>query len=220
VLFLFHRTSIRIIMPVPSSDARAEVLHPASLPPHRTSVRFWRKWHRWIGFPAGIFLVFAAVTGVLVACVEFFGADERLREATRDLISPVTVSSVVGPAGAAIARAMTSAATIAPNAPIDKIEMQFKGDNPTVTVFTGKPTGGEDRKLVFNARTGALEANETYADKPFLYRLHSGEAFGDGGLVVAMFWGAALAVLGTTGLYIYWTMRGHRRLQGIRRVFW
>ena len=29
---------------------------------------------------------------------------------------------------------------------------------------------------------------DAYADKPFLNRLHSGEAFGDGGLVVAMFW--------------------------------
>jgi hypothetical protein len=42
---------------------------------------------------------------------------------------------------------------------------------------------------VLDARTGALLSNEAYADKPLLYRLHSGEAFGDGGLVVAMFWG-------------------------------
>jgi hypothetical protein len=32
-----------------------------------------------------------------------------------------------------------------------------------VTVFTGKPTGGEDRKLVFSATTGALVANEVSA---------------------------------------------------------
>jgi hypothetical protein len=50
--------------------------------------RFWRKWHRWIGFPAAIFLVFAAVTGVLVAVTEFFGEEERLREATRNLVGP------------------------------------------------------------------------------------------------------------------------------------
>ena len=42
----------------------------------------------------------------------------------------------------------------------------------------------------------------------------------DGGLVVAMFWGAALAVVGTTGLIIYWTMRGHRHLAGVKRIFW
>jgi uncharacterized iron-regulated membrane protein len=28
--------------------------------------RTWRKWHRWIGFPAALFLLFAAVTGFLL----------------------------------------------------------------------------------------------------------------------------------------------------------
>ncbi|HEY9225458.1 MAG TPA: PepSY-associated TM helix domain-containing protein [Gemmatimonadaceae bacterium] len=182
--------------------------------------RSWRQWHRWVAFPAALFLIFAGTTGVLVAATEFWGEDEALREATRDLVSPVTVASPAAAWSDPIAKALAGAATIAPNAPIDKIQTQFKGSTPTITVFTGKPTGGEDRKLVFNANTGALVSNESYADKPFLYRLHSGEAFGDGGLVVAMFWGVALVFLGTTGLVIYWTMRGHRELTGIKRVFW
>ena len=151
---------------------------------------------------------------------EFFGEEERLREATRALVSPVTVGSGPGPWTAPIARAVVGAARISPNAPIDRITVQLKGPAPTVTVFTGFPAGGEDRKLVFNATSGELVSNEAYADKPFLYRLHSGEAFGDGGLVVAMFWGTALAVLSVTGLIIYWTMRGRRHRTGIRRVFW
>ena len=182
--------------------------------------RLWRQLHRWVGFPASIFLIFAAITGVLVAITEFFGEDEALREATRNLVSPVSVASPPEAWSAPIGRAITGAASVAPNAPIDKIETQFKGPSPTITIFTGKLTGGEDRKLVFNANTGALVANETYADKPFLYRLHSGEAFGDGGLVIAMFWGTALAILGATGLVIYWSMRGKRELTGIKRIFW
>ena len=182
--------------------------------------RSWRQWHRWIGFPAAIFLVFAAVTGVLVAITEFFGEEERLREATRELVSPVTVASAPDAWSGPIARAMAGAARVSPNAPVDRITMQFKGPAPTVTVFTGRPGGGEDRKLVFSATSGELVSDEAYADKPFLYRLHSGEAFGDGGLVFAMFWGAALAVLGVTGLTIYWSMRGKRERTGISRVFW
>jgi uncharacterized iron-regulated membrane protein len=182
--------------------------------------RFWRQWHRWIGFPSAIFLIFAAFTGVGVAITEFFGEEEQLREATRNLVSPVTDTSPQDAWSAPIARAMATAARMSPNSPVDKIEVQFKGSAPTVTVFTGKPTGGEDRKLVFRATSGELVSNETYADKPFLYRLHSGEAFGDGGLVVAMFWGTALFILGVTGLIIYWTMRGHRHRVGVRRVFW
>ncbi len=97
--------------------------------------------------------------------------------------------------------------------------MQLKGPKPTVTIFTGKPTGGEDRKFVFDGRTGALLSEEAYADKPFLYRLHSGEAFGDGGLVVAMLWGLTLIVLTLTGLIIYLKLR-RPGLTGIRKVFW
>ncbi len=179
---------------------------------------WWRKWHRWIGFVAAVFLLFASVTGVLVAMTEFFGADETRREATRDLISEVKTSSDAAAWAGPLQRAIATAAAQAPGAPIDKVVIQYKGE-PTVDVFLGKPTGGEDRRLVFNARTGALLSVESYVDKPFLYRLHSGEAFGDGGLVVAMFWGALLACLSVSGFLIYFTMR-RRNPVGIKNIFW
>lgn len=184
------------------------------------NVSFWRKWHRWIGFPAALFLLFAATTGFILAFTEFFGADEALREATRDQVSPVNVTSPAPTLSDPLLRAIESAKAISANAPIDKIAMQFKGETPTVTIFTGKPTGGEDRKLVFNATTGALIANEVYADKPFLNRLHSGEAFGDGGLVGAMLWAIALIILTISGITIYYSMRGKRELTGIKKIFW
>ena len=34
------------------------------------------------------------------------------------------------------------------------------------------------RRLIFDARTGALDRTEAYVDKPLLHRIHSGEAFG------------------------------------------
>ena len=48
---------------------------------------------------------------------------------------------------------MTVAHERAPGAPIDKITAQFKGDQPTVTIYLGKPGGGEDRLMAFDART-------------------------------------------------------------------
>ncbi len=182
-------------------------------------VRPLRQWHRWIGFPAALFLIFAAVTGFLVAFTEFFGEEERLREESRDMTSPVHVGADAGAWYGPVARAIAGVGNVAPNAPIDRITIQFKGKIPTVALFTGKAGGGEDRKFVFDT-TGKLLTTEAYADKPFLYRLHSGEAFGDGGLVVAMFWALALAIMGVTGLLIYWTMRGKRELTGIKRIFW
>ena len=198
---------------------------PARRPDPRTrlpvaiNLGFWRKWHRWIGFPAAIFLLFAATTGVLVAFTEFFGEEEALRERTRDMVSPVTVASAPTEWSEPIGRAIATAAARSSNAPIDRLELQFKGPNPAVTMFTGKPTGGEDRKLVFDARTGLLLSDETYADKPFLYRLHSGEVFGDGGLVVAMMWGLTLIVLTVTGLLIYFKLY-RPGAKGLKKVFW
>lgn len=184
-----------------------------------TNLVFWRKWHRWIGFPAALFLLWAGSTGVVVAFTEFFGEDEALREATRDLVSPVNVASPTAQWSDPIARAIATAASKSANAPIDKIEVQFKGENPTVTLFTGKPTGGEDRKYVVDAKTGQLVKDEAYADKPLLYRLHSGEAFGDGGLVVSMLWGLTLVVLTITGIIIYLKLR-RPGATGLKKVFW
>jgi len=183
------------------------------------NLAFWRKWHRWIGFPAALFLLFAACTGLIVAFTEFFGEQEALREATRDLVSPVTLASPPANWSDPIARAVAATAAVAGHAPIDKITIQFKGEHPIVEIFTGKPTGGEDRQFVVDAKTGALVRTDAYADKPFINRLHSGEAFGDGGLVVAMFWALSLIVLTLTGLIIYFKMMPRVR-RGIQKVFW
>jgi uncharacterized iron-regulated membrane protein len=185
----------------------------------RVNPAFLRKWHRWVGFPAALFLLFAAVTGVLVAFTEFFGEEEALREATRALVSPVTIRSAAASCTEPLQKAFATAVMEAGDSPVDKVTIQFRGDHPTVTIFTGKITGGEDRKLVFDAKTGALLSNGAYSDKPFLYRVHSGEAFGDGGLVFAMLWGCALVVITISGMLIYFRMR-KPNAAGLKRVFW
>jgi hypothetical protein len=127
------------------------------------------------------------VTGFIVASTEFFGEAEALREATRDLTSPVSRHRPHRH-GRIRSRSTGGGAAARAGAPIDKITAQFKGDQPTVTVYLGKPGGGEDRDFVFDAKTGALIREDAYADKPIFNRIHSGEWFGDGGLVFAMFW--------------------------------
>ena len=108
------------------------------------NLAFWRKWHRWIGFPAVLFLLWAAATGVLVAFTEFFGEEEALREATRDLISPVTVSSAQTEWSEPIARAFATTATQSKGAPVDKLEVQFKGPRPTITSAPSTATYGSN----------------------------------------------------------------------------
>lgn len=180
---------------------------------------FWRRWHRWIGFVGALFLMFAAVTGVLVAFTEFFGEEEALREATRDLVSPVATSGDAAAWQGPLAAAMATAAREAPGAPVDRVAIGFKGDAPTIDVFLGKPGGGEDRRLVIDARSGRLLRTDAYVDKPVLNRIHSGEFFGDGGLVFAMLWGLALVALSVSGIVIYFAMR-RRNPVGLQKVFW
>jgi uncharacterized iron-regulated membrane protein len=178
---------------------------------------FWRRWHRWIGLPAAVFLLFVSATGFLLAATEFFGEAEALREATRDLVSAYPAARPE-PIAQAVTRALQAVQSAAPGSPVDKVDIQLKGATPTISVFTGKPTGGEDRRFVIDATTGVVLKTEGYEDKPFLHRLHSGEAFGDGGLVAAMLWAIALCALTISGTVILWRMR-RKDVTGWRRYF-
>jgi uncharacterized iron-regulated membrane protein len=184
-----------------------------------TDARFLRRWHRWVGLPAAVFLLFASTTGILAAFTEFFGEEEALREAARDMVSPVTLESPRSEWVDPLVAAMATAAGEEGGAPVDRIVLQLKGPEPTVDLFLGKPGGGEDKRIVVDARTGKLLRVEAYVDKPFLFRLHSGEAFGDGGLVVAMFWGLALAWMTISGALTYLKML-RPNARGLKRYFW
>ena len=181
--------------------------------------RTWRLAHRWLGSVAALFLLFAGATGVLVAGTEFFGEAEAERERLRDVVSTMATDAPIAAWIEPLQRVLPALAAKAPGAPVDAVEWRLKGDRPTLVVRTGLRQGGEDRRFVFDAKTGALLAEEPYADKPFLYRLHSGEAFGDGGLVLAMGWGLALVLLTVSGGVIYWQMR-RPGATGWKRLFW
>ena len=182
---------------------------------------FWRQWHRWIGAPAALFVAYASLTGVLVAATEFFGADEAVREANRTIVSTVHTDTPLAQWSPVLATAMANAAAQAPGAPVDRVTIELKGQSPTIAVYTGKPTGGEDRRLVFDGKTGAFLHVDDYVDKPLIHRIHSAEAFGDGGLVVSMFWGIALLALTVSGFLLYWRLMRVDRPDrtGLRRFF-
>jgi uncharacterized iron-regulated membrane protein len=179
----------------------------------------WRKWHRWVGFAAAPFLLFAALTGIIAGVAEMTSEDEEAREKARERVSEVKLPAAPAAVSEPITRALANAAGKADGAPVDRVAIDFKADPPTVTVYLGKPTGGEDRKLVYDARSGEFLREEAYEDKPFLTRLHSGEAFGDGGLLLGTAWGLALLVLLVSGLVIYLAMRKPDR-KGLGKLFW
>ena len=179
-----------------------------------------RKIHRWLGVPAALFLLLASFTGVWLECVRFFGAEETERERIRDLASPVTAQSVGVEFGANFDKACAAAAATAGAQPLDKMVWQLKGDAPTITFFFGPQGEQEGRRVSVNARTGAVMGVADYAEDSLILRLHSGEAFGDGGMVLGMFWGVSLFVLTITGIIIYFRMKPRTPRTGIRKVFW
>ena len=179
-----------------------------------------RKIHRWLGVPAALFLLLASFTGVWLECVHFFGAEEAERERIRDLTSPVTAQNMGAEFGASFEKARAAAAAKAGGQPLDKIAWQLKGDAPTVTFFFGPKDKQDGRRIVVNAKSGEVVKVEDYAEDSFILRLHSGEAFGDGGMVLGMFWGIALFVLTVTGIIIYFKMKPRTPRTGLRKVFW
>jgi hypothetical protein len=182
-----------------------------------------RKIHRWLGVPAAIFLLLASFTGVWLECVKFFGAEEIERERIRDLTSSVTSQSVGAEFGDSFDKARVAAAARAGAQPLDKIVWQLKGDAPTITFFFGPKGQQTGRRIAVHARTGEVLSVEDYAEDSLILRLHSGEAFGDGGMVLGMVWGTLLFALTVTGIIIYFRMKPRNpRIPrtGIRKVFW
>jgi uncharacterized iron-regulated membrane protein len=179
----------------------------------------WRKWHRWVGVVALPFLLFAAFTGVIAGIAETTSEDEEAREQARERTSKIKLPTVPTAVSDPIGKALAKAAEQAPGTPVDRVTVDFKPDPPVVAVYLGKPSGGEDKKLVYHADTGEFLREERYEDKPFLTRLHSGEAFGDWGLMLGTGWGLALLALLITGSVIYLAMRKPGQ-KGWRRLFW
>ena len=179
-----------------------------------------RKIHRWLGVPAAIFLLLASFTGVWLECVKFFGAEESERERIRELTSSVTAQSVGAEFGASFDKARAAAAARAGAQPLDKMVWQLKGDAPTITFFFGPNGQQAGRRIAVHARTGEVLGVEDYAEDSLILRLHSGEAFGDGGMVLGMVWGTLLFALTVTGIIIYFRMKPRTPRTGIRKVFW
>ncbi len=175
-----------------------------------------RKWHRWIGLPAGICLLLTAFTGVWLECERFFGEEEALREKVRDLASKHTAKTPAFAIEEKLSAARAAVAAKFPDAPLDKIQLQLKGDEPTATFILGSK---DARKVVVNLLTAAITKEDSYEEDSLILRLHSGEAFGDGGMVVWMFVGVSLFAMIVSGFVIYFKMKP-KNATGLRRIFW
>ena len=175
-----------------------------------------RKWHRWIGLVASVFLIVTAFTGIWLECERFFGEEEALREKLRDMPSTTKANDDLG---TKLAKAQATIAAKAGEQPLDRVVLQLKGDAPSATFYLATTKTAESRKIEVNLNTAAVVKESGYDDDSFILKLHSGEALGDGGMVLGMGWGLALIAMTVTGIWIYWKTRP-RNATGLKKVFW
>lgn len=175
-----------------------------------------RKWHRWLGWAAMIFLLSVSVTGIILQGQHLFGEEEAEKERLRDTTSAYTVGVALADLPTTLGAAQAAVRDVAGNAPLDRVLFNLKGDHPTIELTTG---GATPTRFFINAMTGVIERQAPAQDESFLLRLHTGEVLGDGGVVLGLLWGIAMLLMTLTGLYIYLKM--HRpNGQGIKRIFW
>lgn len=174
-----------------------------------------RNFHRWISLPAFVFLLLVAVTGVILQFTAFFGADEAEKERLATVTSKQLASAPVAGLQEQTDRALAAVkASIGADVAVDALEVQLKDEPRKILVWTASGGGAKKAdplKVTVNAETGAVVKTESGERESFILRLHTGEVFGDGGVVLGMIWGTALVVLTLTGGWMYSRMWAARR---------
>ena len=182
-----------------------------------------RKVHRWVSLPASLFLLVVAITGVLLQGTQLFGGDEAEREKQAAAVSSHTLARPPADVSATIDRAIVAVGAAtgknAADVRLNGIDLQFRAIPPRVVVHAA--TGGsEGERFTVDATTGAILGREADGES-LLLRIHTGEIFGDAGVWMGLFWGAAMVVLTFTGAWLYWKMyKARSSVKGWRRVFW
>jgi uncharacterized iron-regulated membrane protein len=177
-----------------------------------------RKIHRWLSVIAALFLLVVASTGVLLQVQKLTGGDEEHEREHGERSSAFTTARAPADYDAMLARTLAAVRARAPDAAVASIELRLAGDEPQgVVTMPGEP----GRQIIVDARDGRVVRDEPHEGDSLLLRIHSGEIFGEPGVVLGILWGLALVTLSITGLAVYLGMYAKRRkAQGKGRVFW
>jgi uncharacterized iron-regulated membrane protein len=173
-----------------------------------------RKWHRWAAIPAGVFLFFMALTGVLLH-VDMM----RLGQSPPGHDIPGSKSALPIPNDAELAAMIGRAANAAreeDTVVFKSIKVDLSAPRAIVIAEPIGPTNSQQIKL--DAITGARIIDPASpADFHYVLQdLHAGYFFGWTGRILSLISGLAVIVLTVTGLQIWWNMR--RR--GKKGIYW
>lgn len=177
-----------------------------------------RKWHRWLSVPALIFLIIVSISGLVLQVQGFLNEDEEQREQLDNQKSKILLSSAMN-----YSETLETAQKIilrkAGDIKIKKIEMEFRQEPSTVSVYTDEES---PRIFQINTKTGQIISEKLDNSNKFWIKLHSGELYGDFGRSTGIFSGLALLFFSISGFWIYFQMFKRRPKQGPlwKRIFW
>lgn len=158
---------------------------------------------------AAVLLLLVAVTGVLLQVEQL--QDQPQKEAREHAMPRVTVRD----APPDLSRAWQIVARMSPESGVKAVDIDLLGDAPSAVFHLGT-----DRMVRIDIASNRVLGDEPDEPESFLLRLHTGEVFGDGGVVLGLLWGLALVALTVTGAVMYIQMLGRRRRAGHRGLFW
>ena len=172
-----------------------------------------RKIHRWLSILAALFLLVVATTGVILQAQKLTGEDEDHDAEEHEALS-VTADAYAS----MLTVTLQAAQARAPSTPISSIELRMTGEEPEgVVTYPGEP----GRQIVVDARDGKVLKDEEHEGESIFMRIHSGEIFGEPGVVMGLLWGSALVILSLTGIIMYITLyRQRRKASGKGGLFW
>ena len=167
-----------------------------------------RRWHRWIALPSALFILFIAVTGVLLHLDMI-----RLGHAPPGSEPPPKVASAPMPSDAELAAMMsriTAAARREDGLVVKMVQIDLSGPRITATAGPGGPPGSPQIKI--DARTGTriIDPPPPADFHYILQNLHAGYQFDWLGRIMSIVCGLTLAALSVTGLQVLWSMKRHR----------
>jgi len=201
-----------------------------------------RSLHRWIMTFAALFMLYLAVTGLLMQGVDFFALLHPTASNAPDLLSikeyaagPPYFSILSGvneraatlpepPLPQQMAAGFAAARAALPGAPITSIELRVQDGVTQAVVVAGSDAA---RRLTLNADSGALLDNRPALEPPApqsthdaIKDWHRGNIIGETGVWFNLACGVALLVLCVSGIWIYWQMLQRRQKIGRRGFFW
>jgi hypothetical protein len=183
-----------------------------------------RKYHRWIGTLAAVFLIFIAASGVALQ-IEMArdhgggspAAPPRMPAAGGGALSAEEIRRRID---AVLPQLLDNARRQAPDAPVIGVQLNIGagGGLPDQVVVAAQGP----RQLFFDAATGepATQAQHSRDLHLLLLRLHNGAFFGGAGIWLSILCGLCLLLLGITGLAVYVDMLLRRVRTGKRSAFW